>query len=243
MKRLIYIAVVCTFVAGPVMAEPQVQIQGYAGYRSASPWPGGEFTVVLGNGWGSPNPTQYYVDSPGAGTRNVQGTTNTFQTFCVERDETFQWSIPYEVTISDAAIFDGSPPTGSDPISKATAYLYRQFATGKLTGYDYDLTGDRADKAEDLQKAIWTLEDDLNNGEIAGWIRDALAAEFSEETHWKEDANGAYGVKVMNLWDVGFAGVEGHQRQDMLVLVPTPAAVLLALLGLGSAGMKLRKHS
>ena len=49
------------------------------------------------------------------------------------------------------------------------------------------------------------------------------------------DANGAFGVRALNLYEDGHAGDPLYLRQDMLVVVPIPAAAWL--LGSGLLGL------
>ena len=55
---------------------------------------------------------------------------------------------------------------------------------------------------------------------------------------WGKDSIGD--IRVMNLWTN-----ENHtgDAQDLLVRVPVPGAILLGILGLGVAGVKLRKFT
>jgi len=230
MRRLIFITAICAMLGGTVFADLRLQI-GYEGsaYGPYQTGRGGEFTV-LSIGW---SPLAYYEDS----VKNI-GVTGTFQTFCIESLETINgYPSTYEVFLSDAAVYGSNYPN-SDPLSIGTAYLYHEFQNGTLNDYQ----SRTPTKIAELQNAIWYLEGE--GGSLSTNYANMLIAKFdSVDNAINTIANGAYGVKVMNLWDVGSVGVSGHQHQDLLVCVPAPAAVLLGMLGLGVAGVKLRKYT
>jgi len=229
MKKLIFIAAICALLGVTVFAD-LLQI-GYEGspYGQYQTGQGGEFTV-LSIGW---SPLAYYEDN----VKNI-GVAGTFQTFCLESLETINgFPSIYEVVLSDAAVYGSNYPD-NDPLSIGTAYLYHQFQSEALVGY---LPRTSTEIAE-LQNAIWYLEGE--GGSLSQNYIDLLVSKFgSVDDAMNTNANGAYGVKVMNLWDVGYVGVPGHQHQDLLVRVPVPGAILLGILGLGVAGLKLRKFT
>ena len=174
--------------------------------------------------------------------------TPSFQTFCVERTEYV--ASPMDIVVSTTFIDestvlgagDGShaiwgSKTYGDNLDDRTAYLYTQFATGTLTGYDYTLAG-RSTSAGDLQNAIWWIEGEggANNGFVA--LADTAVA-FGGEWYGK----GIGDVRILNTWAPGRIGEWDYKKQDQLYLVPVPAAVLLGMLGLSVAGIKLRKFA
>ncbi len=170
---------------------------------------GGEFT------WAPEAFPAGILNNYAATTKNISQT-GTFQSFCIETNEFIGYNTPYNVAFSNAAMDGGSGGATNkvDPISKGTAYLYSQFAAGTLQYYNYGTN--RLSSAGALQNAIWMLEGegglqfDTNNTFLAlllsmgtDWTQDKLIA----------DANGSYGVQVMNLTDA--AG----KHQDQLVMV------------------------
>ncbi|MBP7051966.1 MAG: hypothetical protein KBE65_13210 [Phycisphaerae bacterium] len=232
MRKLLFIGVLCAVVASPALADLTLQI-GYSGsnYGPYQTGLGGEFTVNP-SGW---DPLPYYADDKDLKDVGVDGT---FQTFCLERLETISaYPSEYAVVLSDSAVYGGVG--GADPLSIGTAWLYKQFQDGTLD-YAYDgTTAERKYDADLLQKAIWWLEGEKDGAENK---YTALAiSQFGSAANAKADNDGAYAVRVMNLWDKNYVGVLGHQHQDLLVCVPVPGAVLLGLLGLGYAGRRLRK--
>ncbi|MBP7827050.1 MAG: VPDSG-CTERM sorting domain-containing protein [Verrucomicrobia bacterium] len=174
-----------------------------------------------------------------------------FQTFCIEYNERVGDNPQYyEINPYDAAVAGGlggwktlPDNTQGDPISLGTAYLYSQFAKGTLAGYDYTPGAGREASALKLQYAIWWLEDEV--GETWGKeFRSLLMApelaqlraeyNITDEDGWKADANGAFGVKVLNVYNYG-RDESLIYRQDFLQ-VPD-GGLTLAFLGMGLAGL------
>lgn len=247
-KLLIISFVALCVSAAPAMADYDAGVSvvdRVSGYFTGG---GGEFTIstaspLLGTG--------EYIDGLTSNIYINSGTpagsmTTSFQSFCVETDE--HVSPPSHVI--DQTIVNTSGPTGSqavlggpggggvaDPLDYQTAYLYTQFAHGVLSSYDYLSTGVGRDvSAGYLQKAIWFIEQEVggdNTGQSGIWIAEAAAAGWTDIGL----------VRVLNLGDMDWTSGQMENAQDMLYLVPVPAAVLLGILGLSVAGIKLRKFA
>ena len=82
---------------------------------------------------------------------------NSFQTFCLEQDED---SGDGRFILNSAADGGGSNTNAGDPLSAGVAWLYSQFASGVLAGYNYAPGAGRLASASLLQRAIWGLEDE-----------------------------------------------------------------------------------
>lgn len=214
----------------------QVQITRINGYFT---YPGGEFTITpidpACQWWGNYGPRTHDQLLP-----NPPGD---FQSFCLEHQEGFLPKANF--TISDRAILGGVGLQG-DPISIGTAWLYWLFVTEQLQQYDYTPGLGRSASAQELQRAIWWLEDE-NGGALADWIKALLEAEFGDEKAAKRDSQGAYNVRVLNIW--GRPTDEypcGEPGQDMLVLCVPDGGITLMLLGISVGALafvsrKIRK--
>ena len=192
---------------------------------------GGEFTM-LASGSTLPGLVNFYD----AKTKNVNGTSSTFQTFCIEESEYISYGGTYDAILNNKAINGGAGPAG-DPISKGTAYLYYQFAKGTLAGYNYG--SGRATSAGDLQNAIWFLEGEggVNNAYVT-----LVAGLFEGLAGAEADNDGLYGVGVLNLYAEGHAENSEYRHQDVLILTPEPMTMLLLGLGLvGLAGLRRKE--
>ena len=253
---IISIAIVMCLSSAPAMADFD---SGYSVVDRTTDYytpgyGGGEFTLstaTLSTSAYSPLTKNIATQDYNNGAIIVTMTTS-FQTFCVETDEYVflphmveQTIINWDGTDSDAVYGGSDPSPEPDPLDPMTAYLYTQFATGVLSNYDYPTMGlmpgdDRDTDARQLQYAIWYIEQELGPGSLISgskaeaWYKEAYDAVVTNQT-W----TGIGDVRVLNLWD----NTEPTPLQDMLYLVPVPGAVLLGILGLGVAGIKLRKFA
>ncbi len=147
-----------------------------------------------------------------------------FITFCVEESE----NINYGQT-AHAFVNTQSENTGV-ALKAETAFLYTQFIRGTLTGYTYNNNA----SATSLQKAIWYLQE-----QIAGVGGDTQAQAWLDLADFEvHNASGSWGdsigsVRILNLWTgVSGGNPSGSALQDQLVMIPLPAPVWMAGLGL-----------
>lgn len=157
-----------------------------------------------------------------------------FNTFCIEFNETLAFGVPYNYVVNPAGAVNGGVAGGNpDPISIGTAWLYNQFLNNQLASYgEPTATGTQQ---EAFQKAIWWLENEQtsHSGLTTTYLNAALTALGLGAGNYealRANGNGAYGVVAVNLTQ------GGTHRQDILARVPEPSATLLlaiCLVGIG----------
>lgn len=133
MKKLLFITVLCAFVAAPAFADHT----GTATFHGVSP----------STAWHGVYAGQYNVKTWGLGV--VQGDGVQFGTFCIEWNEHITTGVTYGADLSYAAIKGGEAI--SDPLDADSAYLYDAYLAGSLSSYN----------AWDVQIAIWSIENEL----------------------------------------------------------------------------------
>lgn len=212
---------------------------------------GGEFTIYNYDDTKLGVDLAKYADT----TKNISYVPS-FQTFCVELSDNFYSGS--QVWVSEAFL-DGTPgshsyssytSSGVD-LNPRTAYLYTEFAKGTLDGYIYDPEEGRAESAAALQEAIWYLQSQpytkwTSEGEIIYAFDPENLSEdaqyfvtLAENSGWETIGN----VRVMQMYNLNAADPLISSRQDMLVIVPTPGAILLAGIGTTLIGMLRRRKA
>lgn len=172
--------------------------------------------------------------------KNQLGGLTSFETFCLEYGEHFSNRGTYNYSLSNAATAgSGGAVSGQDPVSLGTAWLYSQFATGTLAGFDYG--AGRANSNNFLQLAIWFFDDEtaVIGGAYTGYgtssgniFLNAAVTQFSSVAGAKANSNGQFGVQVLNLTSKG--GTVNNQSQ--LYFSVTDNGAPTALLGLALVG-------
>ena len=180
--------------------------------------------VKIHDGVGTTNGGEF-LDEVLMGPIGIYGEGSDISTFCVERYEYISIGGTYWVTLSDRAHKGGEAEF--DILDDKTAWVYT---------YWLDVLDQNEDNANDVQKAIWYLENEDDG--VDNWLVD-LAEKAIDDNDWKNT-----NIMVMSLWnDYSCANGYSGNAQDHLVRVPVPGAILLGLLGLGAAGLKLRKFA
>lgn len=243
-KLFAVVGLVALFVT-PVMAAPSGDGAGYDGgwvsiTRTSGYYGGfgGEFTIYNYEAKLGVDLTKY-ADT----TKNVY-TAPSFQTFCVETTE--YYVSPADVWVSEAFI-DGSQPgshsylsstTSGMDLNPYTAYLYTEFAKGTLAGYDYSVGAGRQASAAALQEAIWYLQSQpaylahpYDPANLSSAAEEFVA--LAVDAGWTTIGN----VRVMQMYNAA------SLKQDMLVIVPTPGAILLAGIGTTLVGVLRRRKA
>lgn len=168
-----------------------------------------------------------------------------FETFCVEVAVDVNAGTPYSFSLSQTT-------SEGNAVSLGAAYLYHLFGTGQLgtagsPAYNYaNIGGTRISDAESMQTALWVLMGQPN------YFGQSLATDpyyqYAIDTFGANVLNpsdGAYGVDVMQLWDlneIGSPAPYGYQAQ--LVLVPDGGSpVLLLGAGFGLLALVARRKS
>jgi hypothetical protein len=154
---------------------------------------------------------------------------NPIESFCMEKNEGLAFNYEYYACLNTASVKGGVGGGDPDPLSPLTAYIYTQFVTGQLVGYDYDLSDGgalRSAAADDLQSVIWFIEEE----EPISWT----PGDGSRRDAWYSLAidnagSGIGDVRVLNM----FVDAGGSEfAQDQIILLPEPASLGLMAMGI-----------
>lgn len=231
---LVAAALAMTVTAGALAAGEKIKVQNVDIWGPGGN--GGPFEVT---------PIGFSTAPAGLGKHGAAA--GNFLTFCVETDEFLGEGGEYYIQFSDEARAGGSGGPDPDPLDDKTRYLYAHFIKGTIGaqlatwagngGLGGTFTYGTFASGDDLQRAIWFIEQEsggANNylAQLAAWaIANPLLSDHS----------GMNNVKVMNMWaNADFTG----NRQDLLVMIPLPAPVWMAGIGLcGVVGFCIRRRS
>ena len=188
-----------------------------------------------------------------------------FYSFCIERNEIFEYNTTYQAQIATSAADGGIAGGNPDAISGVTALIYREFRSGPgdvsapLFGGvgSYGAGYSTAFQTLSIQLALWYAEQEMatfNTSELAAYNYSAAAKvgimnDAQAIFNWAQaNSTGALrGVRVLRLWDdfdpsLGYYG----NRQDVLTIIPLPPSAYAGLGTLGAlmglAHMRRRKN-
>jgi hypothetical protein len=152
----------------------------------------------------------------------VTGTSagTSFQTFCIERTETLDFSANFRIgAITQAGLHNG------------TALLFRLFSDGTLLGYDGDAASQTA-----LQLSLWFFQ-----GQLA-FSPDLTAQYLGNAEALAYTAIGATSTKKHGVQILKMQRLNGTPAQDVLI-TPEPASMLAWALigGCFVAGHRIRR--
>ncbi len=189
-------------------------------------------TVTLSNSYGSTGGGEFLATPTNFGFEplSLGQDPGQFEVFCVEYNEFIHFDTTYFVEINTEAVSGGAGGPSPDPLDPKTAFIYNEFITGALPGYDYGTGTARVESANALQYVIWLLEEEkgsLFDGGLSDDEED-LAVDFlahANGTSWTDIGN----VRILNLYK--YANRTGF-AQDQLVTIPAPGALLLGAIGL-----------
>ena len=249
MRKLIFITVLCAFIATPVMADTYGTVE----LRQINVTPGNTMTIYAPGFAGGVGAHSGVYN---LGLRNATITTpNKFGMeglgdisnwgFCIEMQySSGSWRLYNIVDVEDAPLNAGPPENGSrvpmgddkaDYIRELWAAVNPSPAMGNVN-------------ASAFQVAVWEIiYEDAQAWDVDAWDGSDLAntssfmvsgnaTVISTAQGWLDGLGG--GPLQNNL-----AALSRGDTQDYIVKVPVPGAVLLGILGLGAVGVKLRKYA
>lgn len=227
-------------------ADGRITMSDATGFYNGSDAQGGSFTAT------APASNAGYNGTYGGNLLSGDGRgsgANSFLTFCLEKNENITFGRTYYTQIATSAANGGNGGGHPDPLSAATAAVYREFrragtntvlfggaAIAGQSSYNFTNGGyNTRQETSAIQHAIWALEGEITLDLVVSHhnYTDQLANLI---VNWANaNNNGALmGVRVMRLWTnrSGSAGggyTYSGYAQDQLTLVPLPAAAPAAL--------------
>lgn len=207
------------FASAAVAAVPVVNVGDTIRFADGpGAWPGGAFVLTAYSG-------------------SSTTVTGSFQSFCLETDETMNYTGLFTVAgITNTANAGGANTNSGDALSLQTEWLYKQFmeSAGAL-GITWNAQS-AVDQGTAMQQAIWLLEGEITStsnttaNNLIGLANTAVAA------GWTDIGDR---VRVLNI---NYASGALAQDQLYIMPVPEPESYALFLAGLGLMGLIVRRR-
>ena len=186
------------------------------------------------------------------------GNLGTFQTFCIELNETFQPGTAYKYIMNSGAVtgdigddaYNQKPVSGPiatsgpfnmDNLSIGTAWLYSQFRANTLASYDFGTTGVHVaahnQDAGALQDVFWYLENEISYSQLTSGFNGASGALSLTYLNEAIAGTGTTTNTVFNdsngkygVIALNVYDTSGGLHQDQLAIVPEPTTIFAGAL-------------
>ena len=164
--------------------------------------------------------------------------TGTFNTYCIENDESITEGFTYSYDVGLIAYRGGDNTNSGDPLSVGAAYLYSKYGHQSLT----------LQQQADLQETIWTLELEASPYSSNGYLTEVVNL-YTDLAGARANYDGGtingVQVVVLNLFRADLPANSQH-RQDVLACLPVGvpdggATLLLLGAGLTAVGVSRRR--
>jgi len=254
MRQLLYVIVLCVFLSAPVVADivPYGTATLKYGGTGPSAWANAEDTILkISSTWTigiEKLQVTSYLDNPD-NPDDLPGGASSFASdplaaFCIDFQDFVYPHDTYEVDVDKLA------DTPNGPLGPMGALKAGQIAW-LLDNNSWGLDMDGAAAAA-MQLAIWEIVNEKTASTycvVKDFYHDVdkHGNFFSNSSGPVRDAAQALldsipsGLYSSAYSSAGYAGLSNLSKQDFVVRVPVPGAVLLGMLGLGYAGMRLRR--
>jgi hypothetical protein len=245
MKKLIFITILCAFLTIPALGD----FYGTVQLNETTPSPTLQGTIYSNYSTGAynlQNGLNVYIGKYNwqLGTYNLESdagftSVNTWG-FCIEMQLSDGWQ-PYNIVDVQDAPIDHGPDGPTVGMGDAKADYIRELWTAHIDETNTALG------AAAFQAAVWEIVyEDAEAWDVGSWDET-----FSDSTFGTTNTTIANKANewLQHILENDYAlttnilALSNEDWQDYIVQIPVPAAVLLGILGLGVAGLKLRRFA